>query len=369
VFGTRHRPRTIALTCPHCGSEQEEPRRVVSSFCRSCGEHFRVVKGIAVASPGLRTSGIAEVRPPQERRRLAPHAARPVDPRETASWLASADDSATPREMPRPSEEPAPLSAGAFFGFADTVADDGNEAPTSEKLIGADSQARETLAEGSIAALIGEQQTFVAAEREKMPPDYAPPESRRRVEGVRGFPVRCFRCDHVQQVSRYAKSTQCERCSAYIGFADYEVKKVHSATLRTRGDIVVSRRGALLPPSEIACRHFTANGPFDARIDCTGDAVFSRSGTVHGPLRCERLVIERGCEVSFPDGALAGRAEVSGRLVGNLACTGKVRIGREGVVEGDLRAADVDLREGGRVSGELHLAAAAAKAEAPATTP
>lgn len=348
MLGLRHRPKTIELSCPACGHSQEEPRRVVSSICRSCGGHFRVVRGIAVANPGPRISGIAEVRPPWER-------FRPLEPDEVAErprtdgWLASADRGDEASALSASEDESPALSAGKFFGFREETTLSEETAP----LIGRSSQSRETLARGSIAALIGEQQTFVAAEPEKMPPDYAPLGAKRREEAPSGFPVRCFRCHHIQQVSRFAKSTQCERCSAYIGFADYEIKSPRSATLRTRGDVVVKRRGALLPSSEIACHHFTANGPVDASLDCTGTVLFRRSGTARGRLRCERLVVEKGCEVAFPDGAACRDAEISGRLLGDLECTGKARIGRSGVVEGKLRAAVVDLREGGQVSGEI----------------
>lgn len=79
-----------------------------------------------------------------------------------------------------------------------------------------------------------------------MPPNYVPPEQRKKAsESGSTFEVRCFRCYHIQQVSRFAKSTQCERCSVYISLANYEVKAHKSHTLRTRGDIVIAKRGSL----------------------------------------------------------------------------------------------------------------------------
>ncbi len=319
--------------------------------------------GIALANPGLRVSGIAEIRPPRpESTRDTPSDAADRSENEGPgeAWLVSAEERASgPRPLPfgPPAEDSgtgaAPLSAGAFFGLADEpVEEDGPEGPG----IGSKAHSREELAQGSISALMGAQQTIIAAEPEKMPPNYvAPDPRRRRDEAVPVVPVRCFRCHHVQEVSRYAKSTQCERCSVYISLADYEIKTVKCHTLRTRGNVVIARRGGLVNGSEIACHHLTVNGSIDATVDCSGDAVFRRSGTARGRLHCDKLVIERGCEVRFPDGVFAQRAEISGRLVGDLTCSGKVRLFRHGSIEGDLRAVELEQREGGHIAGETLL--------------
>jgi cytoskeletal protein CcmA (bactofilin family) len=52
---------------------------------------------------------------------------------------------------------------------------------------------------------------------------------------------------------------------------------------------------------------------------------------------------------------MANRAEIAGHLIGDLTCSGKVRVARTGIVEGDLAAIDLELRDGGRISGETRL--------------
>jgi len=361
VIGKRYRSKKVDLTCPYCGHLQQEPSQVISSFCRSCGEHFRVRKGVAIANPGLRVSGIAEVRPPRKRNPLlaAPEPSGTPAPAGN-SWLVSAEaQEAGARPLPEPAPRSAgdgeELTAGAFFGLgAPNVPSDAVE--TSGPSLGRNAHSREALAEGSMGALIAAQQTVVVAEKDKMPPNYAAPDDRRRRDdNVPEIRVRCFRCHHHQDVSRFAKSTQCERCSAYISLANYEIKTVKSHTLRTRGDIIIAKKGGLINNSEIACHHLTVSGSIDATVDCTGDAVFRHSGTVRGQLHCEKLVIEKNCEVRFPDGVMANRAEIAGHLIGDLTCSGKVRIARTGIVEGDLAAIDLELRDGGRISGETRL--------------
>lgn len=359
MFGKINRGRKVELTCPNCGGTQQEPALVISSFCRHCGEYFRVRKGVAVPNPGLRVSGIAEVKP-RERRRSGDAGNRVDSAVLGDSWLVSAEDGeARPQPILRPEETETAdigISAGAFFGLVDEseLAREQAEDPVLP-MIGQAAQGREALAQGSMAALIGANQTIVVAEKEKMPPNYVPPDARRREESVPEIPVRCFRCYHVQNVSRYAKSTQCARCSAYISLSDYEIKTVKSHTLRTRGDIEIARRGGLINQSEIACHNLTVNGAIDATVDCSGDAVFRHSGTVRGRLYCDKLLIEKRCEVRFPDGVMANRAEIAGHLIGDLTCSGKVRVTRTGIIEGDLAAVELELKDGGRVSGETKL--------------
>ncbi len=340
---------------------------MISSFCRACGEHFRVRKGVAIANPGLRVSGIAEVR---QKRSATPEISFTGSPSETVSptseaWLVTAEEKESgARSLTRPEpsepEEVVGISAGAFFGLANREEADpsypSGEAEGTENGIGGKAQSRNTLAQGSMAALIGSRTTVVAVDKDKMPPNYvAPDQRRRRDDPIPENRVRCFRCYHVQPVSRYAKSTQCERCSAYISLADYEIKAVKSHTLRTRGDVSITRKGGLINESEIACHHLTVNGAINAFVDCSGDAIFRHSGVVRGNLFCERIVIEKNCEVRFPDGVMAGRTEINGHLIGNLTCSGKLRIGRNGIIEGDVTAVDIEIKDGGRISGQSRV--------------
>ncbi len=367
MFGKPHRIKKRNLTCPYCSHKQEEPSLAISSFCKSCGDHFRIRKGIAFASPGLRVSGITEIRKPGEKANLLPFdwAKNPdTDSRpgegikeqaHEGAWLQSSEeDDGEPRPLPKQEdlehETPVGISAGAFFGL--TSEDNREEQDDSDATIGQKSQGKETLAEGSMEALIGPLTPAEAPEKEKMPPNYVPPERRKKAtDSVSGFDVRCFRCYHVQSVSRFAKSTQCERCSAYISLANYEIQAHKSHTLRTRGDIVIGRRGGL-KNSEIACHHLTVNGSIDAFVDCSGDATFRRSGVVRGHLYCRRILIEKNCEVEFPDGVMAQRAEIHGKLVGNLTCSGKLKLFRNGSVRGDVRAVEIDSKDEQAITGE-----------------
>lgn len=353
MFQRFNRSKRLNLTCPHCGESQEEPSLVISSFCRACGEHFRVRKGVAIPSPGLKVSGVVVERNASETK--SPGIAHDADSveeldQDSEAWLVTSDEKKKgARPLPKKKvieEEETGISAGAFFGLVDDD-DESATTPVTKKK-------KKALEEGSMEALIESQSHSLTQAKGKMPPNFIPPEERkkRRDEPVTSHQVRCFRCYHTQFVSKFAKSTQCERCSAYIALANYDIKAVKCHTLRTRGDITIGRKGGLINNSEIACNNLTVSGDINATVDCSGDAVFRHSGTVKGQLFCHRLVIEKNCEVTFPDGIKTENADIMGTLSGDITASGKIRVGKTGKIDGEASAHDIEVKEGGTVSGE-----------------
>jgi cytoskeletal protein CcmA (bactofilin family) len=53
----------ILVTCPHCGHQQPEPRSVLSTNCRKCGQHLRVAEALRPAPKVVESAG-------PERRRI-----------------------------------------------------------------------------------------------------------------------------------------------------------------------------------------------------------------------------------------------------------------------------------------------------------
>lgn len=360
MFRKFQKRKKTVLSCPYCGHSQEEPVLVISSNCQNCGEHFRVHKGIAVADPGLRVSGIAEVRKEKKAREKV-YQGSPSDGEDTPesdSWMMTGDDpEGSAMSLTRPDseeleDEEVGISAGAFFGLVDEdeiEAEDRSGGTISEKSV-----PKENLAQGSVGALIESQGPAMTPVKEKMPPNYVPPQKRKKAGAAPSFKVRCYRCYHMQDVSRFAKSTQCERCSAYISLANFEISLVKKHTLRTRGDIVITKKGGL-QNCEIACHHLTVNGSLDATLDCTGDVIFRRSGTARGPIYCRRIIIEKKCEVKFPDGVMTQRADIHGKCTGNVTCSGTITVFPSGSVDGDVTAANVNLKDGGTITGQTEI--------------
>jgi len=390
VFGKFRKPKQVYLRCPFCGNQQMEPFMAVSSFCRECGEYFRIEKGLPVVKAGPHISGISEV---TERKSSSVKDDQsednaPTDPANSEeaeeaptidAWLRSPGVQNQNKARPLttvPSEES--LAEGnvgdAFFGLVDDVGKEkiknssrpakpepqkktGND---SDEALGKDSETMEALAEGSMSALIGDitERNEFGVDQTRMPANFVPPDQReigmRKKKNSKQIEVRCFRCNHCQQVSRFAASTQCGRCSVYITMSDFEIKGTRKYVLRTRGSVMVTRRGSVID-TEIACHNFMTFGLVSAELDCTGDVTIKHSGRVTGQVHCTRLVVAKKCDVEFPDGVVAKRADIYGKVRGDVTCKELITVYKTGIIDGNARAEKVEVKGNGMVSGEISL--------------
>lgn len=396
MFGKKKKPRReIQLTCPFCGAGQTEPAIAISSFCRSCGEHFRIENGAAKAPPGARVSGIVPVyrdngsksgaeSPPAgggfSRENSLPswqaagptRREPPADSREGGrGWLGEAREkkAETSREtrLPRHSnggskDYPVGARHGKFRQSMQEILEgiDGEpeavEETVENAVLGAAAQPVEALKEGSMEALLG----GVLEKMKIKEPAPAPEKSPTAAVPAkpRGEPekrlVRCFKCNHQQWVSLSAASTQCGRCSVYISLEDHEITRPWIQNIRTRGDVVVTRRGSLVG-CDVACDNLTVAGKISASVDCSGNAHFRHSGTVMGNMHCKQLIVDKRCQLDFPQGVIAESAEIHGTIVGDITCSGTIRIFKNGAVLGDAVARAVILKDGGVLTGNMSI--------------
>lgn len=394
MFGFLQRSRKeIRITCPACRAEQTEPALAISSFCRVCGSHFRIEKGVAVIPPGIRYSGIVESigessETAEPESTLGSEAIAPAVPvvagnRGVGQTWMEVDDEPVAESPTEPTEKSGPNGQGRRRkgrkgrarknGAAKADPDGKKNATASEKTpaaqtppesesapLGKDAQPVETLKMGNMSAMLGDSLEALRVPgpededfRPKMPPGFLPGAGRRKVE-AEARQVRCFECHHQQSVSLAATSTQCARCSVYISLADHEISSPWSQNIRTRGDVWVRKRGAVTG-CDVACHHLEIDGRISASVDCSGVAHFRHSGRVMGHMHCQKLVVEKKCEVIFPQGVWAESVDVYGTVVGNITCAGTIRIMKNGRVEGDATARAVDLKDGGELSGRMSI--------------
>src|SRR5256885_6775476 len=70
--------------------------------------------------------------------------------------------------------------------------------------------------------------------------------------------VSCFECKRKHEVSDQATSTNCPGCSAHIDLRDYKIATSFSRTIRTRGDVHLTRSeehtSELQSPCNLVCR-------------------------------------------------------------------------------------------------------------------
>jgi hypothetical protein len=95
----------IEVVCPTCGAVQYEPRLVVSTFCRKCGDHLRIEKKRVIGS-GIRKYGDTEPAPT--------HAAAALS--ESPASLAVTSDETSERKEVEPSRGAPPRPTGPRSG-------------------------------------------------------------------------------------------------------------------------------------------------------------------------------------------------------------------------------------------------------------
>lgn len=164
----------------------------------------------------------------------------------------------------------------------------------------------------------------------------------------------CFDCGHKFKTGRSAKSASCPACGAYISLEDVEINMPSTQAVKTRGDVLVRKRGHL-STSSVQCRDLTCQGIIEANVSCSGDAAFRTVGSIVGEIRCHRFVVEKGADVTFINAVHAAEVEIQARATATIYCTGPVIITSNGSVNGDVTARSVSIEPGGELNGAMNI--------------
>lgn len=164
----------------------------------------------------------------------------------------------------------------------------------------------------------------------------------------------CFDCGHKFKTGRSAKSANCPTCGAYISLEDVEINMTSTQSVKTRGDVLIRKRGRL-SASSVQCRDLECHGIIEANVTCSGDAVFRTTGSIIGEIRCTRFVVEKGADVAFLNPVHATEVDIQARVTGTIYSTGPVLIGSNGAVNGDVTARSVSIEPGGELNGAMNI--------------
>ena len=371
-FGKDDRPQPpkgkIEVLCPTCGAVQYEPRLVVSTFCKKCGDHLRIDKK-RVTGTGMRKYGDPEPVLPQA-------AVSPVP--EPAAGSSSRDAGKSSRDTPPPRRSIKETILGSIIGAA-AAAEAAKECPPPAVNPAPEAPVDTYEAdESGFGAMIQR----VAAEKQEDEPKHAerkespkriphlpaptpspPPASASTLQKMKdqGFyrqqyfkDAQCFDCSHSFKVGRSARSANCPQCGAWISMEDVEINMNSTQAIKTRGDVIIRKRGHL-STSIVQCKDFHCHGMLEANVTATGDAVFKANGTIIGEVRCHRLVIEKGADVTFVNPIYADQVEIHAKVTGTVFSRGSVLITTYGAVNGDVTARSVSIEPGGELNGAMNI--------------
>ena len=356
----------IEVVCPVCGAAQREPRLVVTTFCRKCGEHLRIEKrGRVIASSQINPVPSAIYPTMQEKSAESSALRADVPPVEPAAPVVS--EALVPDKNIK--AEDVPLGLGHMMGFKDEE-EPAPSKKTSEPPKKAEQQEKTApVVDGFYPAI--ESRNAPSASQSTLGKMKEQGQFRQHYFKE----VECFECHNKFKVGRSAKSTNCPSCGHYICLEDFDINLTSTTPIRTRGDVLIRKPG-VVQTTEIICRDLRVFGTISGAIECSGEFFVRASGTIIGEVHCKKLVVEKGSDINFMNTVHAEDVDVRARVNGNIHCTGQVRIGATGWVHGDVTARSVAIEPGGQLDGAMNIVrgtAAAPRAivesQAPAVNP
>ena len=360
-LGKNHKPgppkNQIEVVCPICGAAQYEPRLVVTTLCRSCGEHLRIEKKRVVASskinpipsavfPAADGNAPKETPKPSDFRERQPisEPVQQMPPSAPDVPSALASDSEEPFPAPAASQGPAGLGQMMGLGAPEESQGESNGSVLQRlrQRKPVQGQMPEAANEGAPAPA-----PMTASTLQKMKEQgYYRQQYFKDVE--------CFDCQHKFKVGRSAKSTNCPTCGVYICLEDFEINQASSNPILTRGDVIIRKNGNV-NTSNIKCRDLRIFGTVSAKVDCSGDCILRTSGTLIGEIHCRKLVVEKGSDIRLINTVHAHEVDVQARIVGNIWCDGPLNISSHGTIQGDVTARSVSIEPGGQLDGAMNI--------------
>lgn len=271
----------ITVCCPECGFDQNEPRMVVSTYCRGCSAHYQINEGKAV-----------------------PKKTRPSNP---FTALKNAGTSPklrnnAPDGSPAPKENPHSAPATAAITNPSTTTP-----PATQNNSG-------TL--GNLPA-----------------------------SGPKPREVVCFDCKRVHQAPAEASSTLCPACGSYIALKNYEIRENWNRTILTRGNVTIHKKATVTGitirshhltvlgklTGGVDCSGdfiIQSHGKIMGKVRCKRLIVEKRAQVeFSNPVQCEDAII---------DGEVTGHFTCSGKLHLKKKATlnGNIKVGTMAVDEG-----------------------------------
>ncbi len=356
----------IEVECPACGAYQYEPKMVVSTFCRKCGVHLTVTKRGVTASNATR-SGVGM---PDPWAKEAAHAPKPPEKPASSPATEAAlvmDETAGELRQPVSEDEAAEGGFGVFLkqqlagAQPATTGHNGSHAPAQDEpaaeaeLVPADEAEEGSGADGAAVK---------RPQSNSPPPTPAPPPMNEgTLQKMRDAGIyrnhyfkdaHCFECGHKFKVNRSLRAVTCANCGVAIPMEDVEINMLTDRPIKTRGDVIIRKRGHVRA-EYIQCRELRCFGTFESNVQAEGDVVFRANGRITGRIECRRLIIEKGSDVSLLNEARAAEIEVHAKVAGSLVSTGRLVIGANGSVDGDVTARSVSIEPGGELNGAMNI--------------
>ena len=164
----------------------------------------------------------------------------------------------------------------------------------------------------------------------------------------------CFDCGCLNKASAKASSTQCSTCGIFIDLRDVEIRERTTQRIRTRGNVTIHRKGALLGTS-VYCGNLLVEGTVACSIYAQGTVEFFHDAKILGEIRCNHLVVNRRLEVFAQQAVHLKTMDLQGSLKARVIASERVGISRHGELTGSLTAPALQLAVGGGLNGVMRI--------------
>ena len=164
--------------------------------------------------------------------------------------------------------------------------------------------------------------------------------------------VHCYRCGRNHEVSPFAHTTFCPRCSCHIQLDDVVISAHASRNIDTRGDLTVEPEGYLNSTSAY-CSHAVIQGRISGFLICEKTLTMNMRGRCLARIEAQTVVIDRDADLEFYFPIRANELIVRGGINAVVRCSGVVNIKKTGRVSGEVRSRSFQVEKGGIFQGQL----------------
>lgn len=300
------------MICPECQHQQSESKIAVSTYCRSCGSHYKISHGIAATDSKIPNNPFAGKK----------------------SANAKADE---------------PVDRGTSDEHIVTAATTATEA---NQLDGEKGEHRETQKSSEqnptqeATSLTSDLRSQLSQKASSAGSFFQRKNKRRK--------VLCLECDHEHEAPADASSTLCSACGAYVSLKNYIINNHWNRRIETRGNVTIQKKGSVTDIT-VRCHDILVLGTLKGGIDCSGDITLNSHSKIMGNVSCRRLVIDKRADVAFANEVVCEEAIIDGHVTGHFVCTGKLHLKKKAVLNGNIVVANMTIDKGARHNGKISI--------------
>lgn len=289
------------MICPECQHQQPESKIAVSTYCRSCGSHYKIIEGKAVTDSNI-----------------------PKNPFTSDGTKQTSDTPALDRQVLEP-EIPAATQ--------ETPAQHKPNSPNQERQPEAPDQ-------------IDDLRTQLTKKMSSASQFF-----HRKIERRT---VRCLDCEHEHDAPAEASSTLCPACGSYVSLKNYIINSHWNGRIETRGNVTIQKK-ATVTDITVRCHDILVLGTLKGGIDCSGDITLNSHSKIMGHVSCRRLIIDKRADVAFANEVECEEAIIDGHVTGHFICHGKLHLKKKAVLNGNIVVANMTIDKGARHNGQISI--------------